>query len=44
VDTEKLEALDLLHYFPIDVDGGVFGPPFPLVHDKLCLAKVISNK
>ena len=41
MDAEKLEALDLLHYSPIDVNGGVLGPLFPIVHDQLlCLADV----
>ena len=35
VDTEELEALDPLHYSPVNVNGGVFGPPFPVVHEKL---------
>ena len=38
VDTEELEALDLLHYSPVDVDGGVLGPPIPVVHDQLLLS------
>ena len=39
--TEELEALDLLPYSPVNVDGGVFGPPFPVVHDHLlCRAHV----
>ena len=39
MDTKELEALDPLHYSPVDVDGGVLGPPFPVVHDQLfCLA------
>jgi hypothetical protein len=41
VDTEELEALNPLHYSPIDVDGGVIAPPFNLDHDQLlCLADV----
>ena len=41
VDTEKFKDLDPLHYSPIDVDGGVLGSPFPVVHDQvLCLADV----
>jgi hypothetical protein len=35
VVTKELEALDLLHYRPIDVNGGWSGPPFPVVHDQL---------
>jgi hypothetical protein len=35
VDTKELESLDPLHYSPIDVNGGLFGPPFPVVHDQL---------
>jgi hypothetical protein len=38
VDTEELEALNSLHYIPVDVEG-VLGPPFPVVRDQLlCLA------
>ncbi|CDQ76298.1 unnamed protein product [Oncorhynchus mykiss] len=41
VDTKELEALNLLHYSPVDVNGDVFGTPFPVVHDQLlCLAHV----
>ena len=41
MDTEELEALDLLHYSPLDVNSGVLGPPFPVVHDQLlCLDDV----
>ena len=30
-----------LHYSPVDVNGGLFGPPFPVVHDQLlCLAHI----
>jgi ribulose-5-phosphate 4-epimerase/fuculose-1-phosphate aldolase len=29
----ELEALDLLHYIPVDGNRGVLGPPFPIVHD-----------
>ena len=35
MDTKELEALDLLHYSPIDESGGVLGPPFPEVHNHL---------
>ena len=31
--TKELETLDLLHYSPVDVNGGLFGPPFSVVHD-----------
>ena len=41
MDTKELETLDLLPYSPVDVNGGLFGPPFPVVHDQLlCLAHV----
>ena len=41
MDTEELEAVNPLRYSPFDVDGGVLGPPFPVVHDQLlCLADV----
>jgi hypothetical protein len=35
VDTKELEALNLLHYSPIDENGGVLGTPFPVVHNPL---------
>ena len=41
MDTEELEALNLFHCSPIDVDGDVLVPPFPVIHDHLiCLADV----
>ena len=34
-------TLDSLHYIPVDVNGGMLGPLFPVVHDQLlCLADV----
>ena len=35
MDTKDLEALNLLHYSPVDENGGVLGPPFPVVHNHL---------
>ena len=41
VDTKELETLDPLQYSPVDVNGGLFGPPFPVVHGLLlCLAHI----
>ena len=41
VDAKELEALNLLNYSPIDENGGVLGPPFPVVHNHLlCLDHV----
>ena len=41
MDTKELETLDPLHFRPIDVNGGVFGPLFPIVHNQLlCLAHI----
>jgi hypothetical protein len=41
VDTKELETLDPLHYSPINVNGGLFSIPFPLVHDHLlCVAHI----
>ena len=41
MDTNDHETLDLLHYSPVDVNGGLFGPPFLVVHDQLnCLAHI----
>ena len=38
MDTKELEALNLLHYSPVDENGGVLGLPFPVVHNHLlCL-------
>uniref|UniRef100_A0A8C7F649 SWI/SNF related BAF chromatin remodeling complex subunit ATPase 2 n=1 Tax=Oncorhynchus kisutch TaxID=8019 RepID=A0A8C7F649_ONCKI len=40
VDTKELETLDPLYYSPVDVNGGLFGLPFSVVHDQLlCLAQ-----
>ena len=37
----KLETLDTLHYSPNNVNGGLFGPHFPVVHDQLlCIADI----
>ena len=35
MDTKELEALNLFHYNPIDENGGVLRPPFPVVHNHL---------
>ena len=35
MDTEEREALDQLHFGPVNVNGVVLGPPFPVVHDHL---------
>ena len=41
MDTGKLETLEPLQFSPVDVNGGLFGPPFLIVHDQLlCLAHV----
>jgi hypothetical protein len=41
VDTKELETLDQLHYSPVNVNGGLFGPPSPLVHGQLlCVAHI----
>ena len=40
MDAKELEALDVLYYSLVDVNGGVLSPPFPVVHDQLfCLAQ-----
>jgi hypothetical protein len=37
----NFKTLDPLHYSPIDGNGGLFGTPFPVVHDQLlCLAHI----
>ena len=39
--TPRNLILNPLHYSPVDVNGGVFCPPFPVVHDHLlCFAHV----
>ena len=44
VDTKEVETLDPLHYSPVDVNGGLFGPSFPVVHDQLlCLAHIVGE-
>ena len=41
MDTKELETLDPLHYSPVNVNGGLFGPLFPVVHVQfLCLAHI----
>ena len=41
MDTKELEALNLLHDSPTNENGGVLGPPFPVVHNHLlCLGHV----
>jgi hypothetical protein len=44
VDTDELEALDPLHYSPIDVNGGVLGPPFPVVHNQLLFLAEVEGE
>ena len=44
VDTKELEALNLLHCSPFDENGGMHGPPFPVVHNYLlCLDHVVGE-
>ena len=44
MDTGEPEALDPLHYSPVDVNWGVLSPPFPLVLDRLlCPADVVGE-
>ena len=38
VDTKELEALNLFHYSPVDENGGVLSPPFPVVYNYLLLS------
>ena len=33
VVTKELETLNLLYYSPVDVNGGMFSTPFPVVYD-----------
>ena len=41
VDSKELETLDPLHFSPVDVNGSLLGPLFPIVHDQLlCLAHI----
>ena len=41
MDANELEALNLLQYSPVDENGGVLGPPLPVVHNHLlCLHHV----
>ena len=36
-----MKALDPLHYSPVNVNGSVLGPSFPVVHVQLlCLADI----
>ena len=41
MDTKDFETLDPLHFSPVNVNRGLFGPPCPIVHDQLlCLANI----
>ena len=41
MDTKELKDLNLFHYSPVDENGGVLSPPFPIVHNHLiCLDHV----
>ena len=41
MDTKELAALNPLHSRPVDVNGGVLRPPFPVGYSQvLCLADV----
>ena len=41
MDAKELEAVNLLHCSPVDENGGVLCPPFPVVHNNLlCLDDV----
>ena len=41
MDAKELEALNLLHYRPIDENGAVLSPPFQVLHNHLlCLDHV----
>ena len=43
--TSRNLTLNPLYYSPIDVNGGLFGHPFPVVHDQLlCLAHVRKSR
>ena len=44
MDTKELETLDPLHFSPVDVNGSLFGPPFPIVHDQLPCLDHIERK
>ena len=39
----ELEALNLLHYSPVNENGVVFGPPFPVVHNLLLILGYIEG-
>jgi hypothetical protein len=40
----ELEALNPLHYSPIDENGDMLGPPFPVVHNHLLCLDHIEGK
>ena len=40
MDTKELEALNLLHCSPVNENGDVLGPPFPLSNNFLFLDHV----
>ena len=35
MDTKELETPAALHNSPVDVNGGLLGPPFSVVHNQL---------
>ena len=44
MDTKELEAHNLLHYSPVDVNGGVHSPLFPVVHNHLLCLDYIEGE
>ena len=44
MDTKELETLNLLNYSPVDVNGGLFGPPFPVVYNQLLRLENIEGE
>ena len=44
VDTKELEALNLLHYNPVDENGVLFGSLFPIVHDQLFVLLTLRER
>ena len=44
MDAKEREALNLLHYSSVNENGGMLGPPFPVVHNHLLCLKHIEGE
>ena len=44
MDTKELEALNLLHCSPVDENGEVLGPLFPVIHNHLLCLDLVEGE